>query len=77
METMGRSDSAQRGSPLQWHFRVLPPEVQRGAVRRLALSGVGAKEIAARTGLPVDAVQRTVLEDECVARLMPSYRGFI
>lgn len=58
-------------------------DVQCGAIRRLALSGVAEKEIAARTGWSVDAVRRAVLEDECVLRLMappgsmPSDRSFI
>jgi hypothetical protein len=58
-------------------------DVQRGAIRRLALSGVGEKEIAARTGWSIDAVRRAVLEDECVSRLMapqasiPMHRDFI
>lgn len=56
-------------SPLHWHFRVMPPEVQRGAVRRLALSGLAEEDIAARTGWSVDSVRRVILEDECVRRL--------
>jgi hypothetical protein len=71
------------GPPSHWHFRTLPMDVQRGAIRRLALSGVGEKEIAARTGWSVDAVRRAVSEDECVSRLMapqgpiPLHRGLI
>lgn len=57
------------GSPVQWHFRAMPPEVQRGAIRRLALSGVADEDIAARTGWSVDRVRRVVQEDECVKRL--------
>jgi len=71
------------GPPTHWHFRTLPMDVQRGAIRRLALSGVAEQDIAARTGWSVDAVRRAVSEDECVLRLMaphgpmPSQRGFI
>jgi hypothetical protein len=56
-------------SPVHWHFRAMPPEVQRGAVRRLALSGLSEEDIAARTGWSVDSVRRVILEDECVRRL--------
>jgi hypothetical protein len=56
-------------SPVHWHFRAMPPEVQRGAIRRLALSGLSAEDIAARTGWSVDSVRHAILEDECVRRL--------
>ena len=56
-------------SPVHWHFRAMPPEVQRGAIRRLALSGLAEEDIAARTGWSVDSVRRAILEDECVRRL--------
>jgi hypothetical protein len=56
-------------SPVHWHFRAMPPEVQRGAIRRLALSGLPEEDIAARTGWSADSVRRVVLEDECVRRL--------
>jgi hypothetical protein len=56
-------------SPLHWHFRAMPREVQRGVIRRLALSGVADEDIAARTGWSVDRVRRVVQEDECVQRL--------
>ena len=65
-----RSVGATRvASPMHWHFRVMPQEVQRDAIRRLALSGLAAEDIAARTGWSVDGVRRTILEDECVRRL--------
>jgi hypothetical protein len=57
------------GSPLHWHFRAMPPEVQSGVIRRLALSGVPDEDIAARTGWSVDRVRRVVQEDECIKRL--------
>jgi hypothetical protein len=63
-------DTSRVSSPLHWHFRTLPIDVQRGAIRRLALSGVSEQEIAARTGWSVAAVRRAVREDECIARLV-------
>ena len=70
METLQEPPGiASVGSPLHWHFRAMPPEVQRGVIRRLALSGVADDDIAARTGWSVDRVRRVVQEDECVQRL--------
>jgi hypothetical protein len=67
-----RSVAATRvASPTHWHFRVMPAEVQRGAIRRLALSGLAEEQIAARTGWSVDSVRRAILEDECLRRLAP------
>lgn len=59
------------GSQMHWHFRAMPPEVQRGAIRRLALSGLDEENIAAQIGWSVDGVRRILLEDECVQRLVP------
>ena len=58
-------------SPTHWQFRVMPAEVQRGAIRRLTLSGLAEEQIAASTGWSVDSVRRVILEDECVRRLAP------
>lgn len=75
METQEWSvDTPRVDPPLHWHFRALPMDVQRGAIRRLALSGVAEKEIAARIGWSVDAVQRALLEDECLTHLMALHR---
>lgn len=72
MDTLAETSGTSRvGSPVHWHFRVMPAEVQRSAIRRLALSGLGEEDIAARTGWPVDSVRRAILEDECVMRLAP------
>jgi hypothetical protein len=57
------------GSPMHRHFRAMPPDVQRAAIRRLALSGFADADISARTGWSVDSVRRAILEDECVSRL--------
>jgi hypothetical protein len=67
------SGTAGVGSQMHWHFRAMPPEVQRGAIRRLALSGRDEVDIAVRTGWSVDRVRRALLEDECVRRLSPGY----
>jgi hypothetical protein len=67
------SATAGIGSQMHWHFRAMPPEVQRGAIRRLALSGLDELDIAVRTGWSVDGVRRALLEDECVRRLSPGY----
>jgi hypothetical protein len=56
-------------SPMHRHFRAMPPDVQRAAIRRLALSGFADEDISARTGWSVDGVRRAILEDECVSRL--------
>ena len=68
METLKQSsdDAASFGSPMLWHFRALPQDVQRVTIRRLALSGKSHEQIAVRTGLPPEAVQRAVSEDECL-----------
>lgn len=63
------SGAARAGLSVHWHFRAMPTEAQRGAIRRLVLSGVGEKEIAARTGWSVDRVRSVVQEDECIRRL--------
>jgi hypothetical protein len=67
--TQVMTDGASFSSPLLWHFRALPQDVQRVAIRRLALSGLGHREIAMRTGLPQEAVQRAISEDECLRTL--------
>lgn len=56
-------------SPMHRHFRALPNDVQRGTIRRLAISGLHDQEIAARTGLSLDSVQRVVAEDDCLKML--------
>lgn len=62
--------SAARGSPIYWHFRVLPDDVRRVTIRRLALSGLREHEIAARTGLPEETVRCVISEDECLRTLL-------
>lgn len=70
MQTVQQPSQTTRiASPMHWHFRAMPPDAQRGAIRRLALSGLTEENIAARTGWSVDSVRRAVLEDECVRRL--------
>ncbi len=70
MNILERSVATTRvAPPVHWHFRAMPPEVQRGAIRRLALSGVAEEDIAARTGWSVESVRRAILDDECVRRL--------
>jgi hypothetical protein len=68
METLKQESTvaASLSSPVLWHFRALPRDVQRVTIRRLALSGLGHEEIARRTGLPQEAVRRTIAEDECL-----------
>ena len=68
METLKQSPTAAApfGSPVLWHFRALPQDVQRVTIRRLALSGLSHEEIAARIGLPQDVVRRVIAEDECL-----------
>jgi hypothetical protein len=72
METLnqGSTVAASLSSPVLWHFRALPHDVQRVTIRRLALSGLGHEEIAMRTGLPQEAVRRTISEDECLQALV-------
>jgi hypothetical protein len=55
--------------PVHWHFRALPNDVQRGTIRRLALCGLDEREIAARTGLSVDSVRCTLVDDDCLRNL--------
>ena len=57
------------GAPVHWHLRVLPHDVQRGIIRRLALSGLQEDQIAARTGLSVQTVRRAISEDDCLRHL--------
>ena len=73
METLTRSSTsaALAGSPVHWHFRALPDDVQRVTIRRLALSGLREKDIAIRTGLPEESVRRAISEDECLRTLLP------
>jgi hypothetical protein len=61
-----RSFVGRNRSPVHVYFRAMPTEAQRGAIRRLALSGFSDEDIAARTGLPTDVVRRVVREDECL-----------
>ena len=69
------SGNARVGSPVHWHFRAMPPTVQQGVIRRLALSGLREEDIAARTGWPIEGVRRAMLEDECVTQLERLSRG--
>ena len=57
------------GAPVHLHLRVLPHDVQRGIIRRLALSGLQEEQIAARTGLSVQNVRRAISEDDCLRHL--------
>jgi hypothetical protein len=63
-----------RNLPLHWHFRAMPSDIQRGAIRRLALSGLADSDIAARIGWPVERVRQTIAEDECIQRLIAPVR---
>jgi hypothetical protein len=54
---------------VHWHLRALPHDVQRGIIRRLALSGLQDEQIAARTGLSVESVRRAISEDDCLRHL--------
>ena len=56
-------------APVHWHLRALPHDVQRGIIRRLALSGLQEDQIAARTGLSVQNVRRAISEDDCLRHL--------
>lgn len=56
-------------APVHWHLRALPHDVQRGIIRRLALSGLQEDEIAARTGLSVENVRRVISEDDWLRHL--------
>ena len=58
------------GTPVHWHLRALPHDVQRGIIRRLALSGLQEDEIAARTGLSVENVRRVISEDDWLRHLL-------
>ena len=70
MDTMQESSASVRlGSSMHYLFRVMPSDVQRGAIRRLALSGLSEEEIAARIGWPIGRVRRVVAEDECLRHL--------
>jgi len=68
MDTLehGSPSVAPLDSPVHWHFRALPGDVQRGTIRRLALSGLNEEQIAASTGLAVESVRRAVWEDDCL-----------
>jgi len=78
METLnqGSTVAASLSSPVLWHFRALPHDVQRVTIRRLALSGLSHEEIAMRTGLPQEAVRRTISEDECLSGLRDAALNF-
>lgn len=45
-------------------FRILAPEAQRSAIRRLALSGLNDEEIADRTGWTATEVRRVLSPPE-------------
>ena len=45
-------------------FRLLAPQAQRSAIRRLALSGLDDEEIAARTGWTAGDVRRVLSPPE-------------
>lgn len=64
------------GAPVHWHLRVLPHDVQRGIIRRLALSGLQEDQIAARTGLSVQNVRRAISEDDCLRHLSTLAAGY-
>ncbi len=74
MDTLNRDveGAATAGSPVHWHFRALPHDVQRVTIRRLALSGLREQEIAIRTGLPEESVRRAIAEDDCLRALLPA-----
>ena len=46
----------------QLHFESLPAEAQRAALRRLALSGLTAEQVASRVGWSVAEVRRAMNE---------------
>jgi len=54
----------------QLQFRLLTPDAQRSAIRRLALSGLDDEEIAEKTGWSA-AAAREVLSPPVVSGLMP------
>jgi hypothetical protein len=56
-------------SSVHWHFRALPLDAQHVAIRRLALRGLPASEISARTGWSVERVRRFISEDECLSMI--------
>ena len=64
-----RSFAGRERSPVYFQFRAMPTEAQRGAIRRLALSGFAEQDIAAKTGLSLDVVRRAVRDDECLQEL--------
>jgi ABC-type amino acid transport system permease subunit len=70
LANQGSAHLSALGSQVHWQFRTLPNDVQRVTIRRLALSGLRDQEIAARTGLPEEAVRRVVAEDECLRMLL-------
>jgi DNA-directed RNA polymerase specialized sigma24 family protein len=45
---------------VQLQFQRLPPEAQRAALWRLALSGLTAEQVAERTGWSVEQVRRAM-----------------
>jgi hypothetical protein len=57
------------GSPVHWHLRALPHDVQREIIRRLALGGLPEEQIAARTGQAIETVRRAISEDACLRHL--------
>ena len=70
METVRESSASPPVvASIHHYFRVMPFDVQRGAIRRLALSGLRDEQIAARVGWPIDSVRRVIAEDECVRHL--------
>jgi len=64
MQTFERSSTS--SPPVEqwnsWHFTATPDDVQRCTVRRLALCGLPAEEIAARTGWTIDRVRQAMPE---------------
>lgn len=64
------TDSVRTHPLLHWHFRAMPSDIQRGAIRRLALSGLTDSEIAVQIGWPVERVRQTIAEDECIRHLI-------
>ena len=54
----------------QLQFRLMAPEAQRSAIRRLALSGLDDQEISDRTGWMVADI-RDVLSPPMVSAFMP------
>jgi len=54
----------------QLQFRLLTPDAQRSAIRRLALSGLDDEEIAAKTGWTAAEV-RGVLSPPIISEQLP------